>query len=101
MSEEKGMSRCSIAKPGLQSAHDALFGKKKSGEMGATIGLRETAMLLLASVGVNFDIAQVAGAPDGYSQLGSLGLEINCKKSGVCGMPNQVEKGVRDCTARK
>lgn len=81
-SEENGM--CSIAKPGLQLAHDALFGTKKSGEMGASIGLRETATLMLASVGVNFHIAQVASGPDGYSKLGRLELEINCKRPGIC-----------------
>ncbi|KAF9465237.1 hypothetical protein BDZ94DRAFT_1254036 [Collybia nuda] len=87
-SEEKGM--CSIAKPGLQAAHDALFGAKKSGEMGASIGLRETALLILASVGINFNVAQVAGAPDGYSKLGRLELEVNCKKSGIC--PTKLRK---------
>jgi hypothetical protein len=81
-SEEHG--QCSITKTGLQSAHDALFGTKKSSEIGASIGLRETAMLILASVGVNFDIAQVAGEPDGHSRLGALELEIECRTPGIC-----------------
>ncbi|ETW75219.1 hypothetical protein HETIRDRAFT_120344 [Heterobasidion irregulare TC 32-1] len=78
-------SQCSITRADLKRVHDALFGQdSEAGGLGARVSLRTTAELILASVGIAFEIAmneeEAARGDDGYmgndgEQHAALSLE--------------------------
>ncbi|KIJ61999.1 hypothetical protein HYDPIDRAFT_169377 [Hydnomerulius pinastri MD-312] len=52
-------SACTVTKEDLQEVHDALFGDSdEEDSLGSKVGLVETARLLLASVGIDFRVAE-------------------------------------------
>ncbi|THH10767.1 hypothetical protein EW146_g8268 [Bondarzewia mesenterica] len=63
-------SACPITRTDLQHIHDSLFGPAEAGKLGKRVSLRTTARLLLASVGITFEIAlnqeHAKNRTDGY-----------------------------------
>ncbi|KII91172.1 hypothetical protein PLICRDRAFT_37876 [Plicaturopsis crispa FD-325 SS-3] len=51
-------SACTVTRGDLIDVHDALYGPSTAGTLGAAVGPRETALLLLASVGIPFNVAR-------------------------------------------
>ena len=81
----KESSQCPITRADLRRVHDALFGQdSEAGGLGTRVSLRTTAELILASVGIAFEIAvneeEAARGDDGYmgddgEQHAALSLE--------------------------
>ncbi|THH10769.1 hypothetical protein EW146_g8266 [Bondarzewia mesenterica] len=83
-------SACPITRTDLQRVHDALFGTAEAGKLGERVSLRTTAKLILASVGIPFEIARdqeeaAEGENDGYmgSYGSSISLELKSEKPGI------------------
>lgn len=123
---EAEYSRCTITRADLQNIHDTLFGPSRvfygidslsvedfityfqevdpfgsfylTENLGERVTLRDTAKLLLAVVGIKFDIALVNNGCDGYLQnIGEIGhLKLKNVKAGIsaahfrkiCGIPS-------------
>lgn len=72
-----------ITAAGLRDIHDTLFGKQGEGGLGDRISLRRTALLILASVGIDFSVAVEEGDLDGYQRGGAIDLEMHGNRGGV------------------
>ncbi|TFY83913.1 hypothetical protein EWM64_g106 [Hericium alpestre] len=92
-------SACPVSARDLKQVHDALFGPTTKGKLGERMSLRGTAKLMLASVGVAFDIAldeeDKNENGDGFRRNHDAHMELDAKKPGIsaahlrkiCGIP--------------
>lgn len=82
-------SACPITRADLTRVHDALFGSSEKKTLGGKVSLRTTARLLVASVGISFEVAVDAEhaerAKDGYLQsyMDEMYIELESPKPGI------------------
>ncbi|TFY83912.1 hypothetical protein EWM64_g105 [Hericium alpestre] len=92
-------SACPVSARHLKQVHDALFGPAKKGKLGERMSLRGTAKLMLASLGIAFDVAvdeeDKDENGDGHTSSMEACLELAAEKPGIsaahlrkiCGIP--------------
>ncbi|TFY73263.1 hypothetical protein EWM64_g10749, partial [Hericium alpestre] len=105
--DDKDEERCAcpMSARDLKQVHDTLFGPAKKGKLGERVSLRGTAKLMLASVGIGFDVAldkeDEKQNGDGHRVNYEARLDLSAgQKSGIrvahirkiCGIPPLAEE---------